>query len=103
MVYGSEIAIPVYFVHWTSDLQTIMDDLSHSTGDEKAGTAMEAMINSVSASGYQVVIASSQAIAKTDTKVATLYGRLGGLGSNEKVPTLALVAHYDSAGVAPVG
>lgn len=103
MIYGPETMIPVYFTHWNPELQVILDDITHSfTGDDKKGSAMEAMINSVSASGYQVVVASGQAVAKTDAKVATLQGKLTGSGAEEKIPTLAIVAHYDSAGVAPV-
>lgn len=103
MLLGPETAIPVYFAPWTPDLQLILDDVSSSfITDEKAGSAAEAMFNSVSASGYQVVIASSQATARTDVKVATLQGKLSGAGAEEKLPTIAIVAHYDSTGVAPV-
>ena len=103
MIYGPETTIPVYFTHWNSELEVILNDLAQSfTGDEKTGSAMEAMINSISASGYQAVVASGQAIAKTDAKVATIHGKLTGSGAEEKIPTLAIVAHYDSSGVAPV-
>lgn len=102
MMLGPETPIPVYLAPWTPDLQLILDDVSSSfLTDEKAGSAAEAMFNSVSASGYQVVIASSQAVARTDVKVATLQGKLSGAGAEEKLPTIAIVAHYDSTGVAP--
>lgn len=60
------------------------------------------MFNSISASGYQIVAAAGQVMPKSNVKVATLQGRLSGMGSEEKMPTVALVAHYDSNGVAPV-
>ncbi|KOX71148.1 Nicalin-1 [Melipona quadrifasciata] len=102
MMFGPETTIPVYFTSWHPDLQTILDDLSNGfITDEKAGSAAEAMFNSISASGYQVVVATGQALAKTDVKVATLHGKLTGTGAEEKLPTIALVTHYDSAGVAP--
>ncbi|XP_029041237.1 nicalin [Osmia bicornis bicornis] len=102
MLFGPETTIPVYFTPWHPDLQTILDDLSNGfITDEKAGSAAEAMFNSVSASGYQVVVPTGQALAKTDVKVATLHGKLTGTGAEEKLPTIALVTHYDSAGVAP--
>ncbi|XP_025156888.1 nicalin-1 isoform X1 [Harpegnathos saltator] len=102
MMYGSETMIPVYFVLWHSDLQTILDDIAEGfITDEKAGSAAEAMYNSISASGYQVVVASGQALPKTDVKVATLHGKLTGTGAEEKLPTIAIVTHYDSAGIAP--
>lgn len=103
MLLGPETPIPVYFAPWTPDLQLILDDVSSSfLTDDKAGSAAEAMFNSVSASGYQVVIATSQAAARSDVKVATLQGKLSGTGAEEKLPTIAIVAHYDSTGVAPV-
>lgn len=103
MLFGPETTIPVYFTSWHPDLQAILDDLSNGfITDEKANSAAEAMFNSISASGYQVVVATGQALAKTDVKIATLHGKLTGNGAEEKLPTIALVTHYDSAGVAPV-
>ena len=103
MIYGPETPIPVYFTEWNPELQTILEDVEHGfITDEKAGSAAEALFNSISASGYQVVVSTSQAVAKTDVKVATLQGKLTGTGAEDKLPTIALVAHYDSTGVAPV-
>jgi len=103
MMYGSETMIPVYFALWHPNLQTILDDIADGfITDEKAGTAAEAMYNSISASGYQVVVTTTQALPKTDVKVATLHGKLTGTGAEEKLPTIAIVTHYDSIGIAPV-
>lgn len=103
MMYGSETVIPVYFALWHPELQIILDDIAGGfITDEKAGSAAEAIYNSISASGYQVVVTTGQALPKTDVKVATLHGKLTGTGTEEKLPTIAIVTHYDSAGVAPV-
>jgi hypothetical protein len=103
MIHGPETLIPVYFVHWNPELQVILQDVEHGfITDDKAGSAAEALLNSISASGYQVVVSTSQPIAKNDIKVATLQGKLTGTGAEDKLPTIALVAHYDSNGVAPV-
>ncbi|KZC07749.1 Nicalin-1 [Dufourea novaeangliae] len=103
MMFGPETTIPVYFASWHPDFQMILDDLSNGfITDEKAGSAAEAMLNSVSASGYQVVVPTGQALVKTDVKVATLHGKLAGTKVEDKLPTIALVTHYDSTGVAPV-
>ncbi|XP_033207085.1 nicalin [Belonocnema kinseyi] len=102
MLFGPETPIPVYFAPWSPDLQIILDDVVGGfVTDGKSDTAAELMLNSIAASGYQVVVATSQATAKTDVKVATLQGKLTGIGAEEKLPTIALVAHYDSTGVAP--
>lgn len=103
VLYGPETPIPVYFTHWNPELQVILEDVEHGfITDEKAGSAAEALFNSISASGYQVVVTTSQAVAKTDVKVATLHGKLTGTGAEDKLPTIALVAHYDSTGIVPV-
>lgn len=103
MLFGSETTIPVYFALWHPDLQRILDDLGNGfITDEKAGSAAEAMFNSISASGYQVVVPTGQAVVKTDVKVATLHGKLTGTRADEKLPTIALVTYYDSTGVVPV-
>ncbi|KAL0129721.1 hypothetical protein PUN28_001763 [Cardiocondyla obscurior] len=102
MMYGSETMIPVYFALWHTELQTILDDVASGfITDEMAGSAAEAIYNSISASGYQVVVTTAQALPKTDVKVATLHGKLTGTGTEEKLPTIAIVTHYDSTGVAP--
>ncbi|XP_076625418.1 BOS complex subunit ncln [Colletes latitarsis] len=102
MMFGPETMIPVYFASWHPDLQTILDDLASGfIMDEKTGSAAEAMFNFISASGYQVVVPTGQALAKSDVKVATLHGKLTGTRAEEKLPTIALVTHYDSTGVAP--
>jgi len=56
----------------------------------------------VSANGYQIVVNTHQAHARTDVAVANIQGKLSGHGMEEKLPTVAIVAHYDSYGVAPV-
>lgn len=103
MIYGPESPIPVYFSHWNPELEVILEDVQDGfITDEKAASAAEALFNSISASGYQVVVSSSQAVPKTDVKVATLHGKLTGTGAEDRLPTIALVAHYDSLGAASV-
>ncbi|KAK2580791.1 hypothetical protein KPH14_011526 [Odynerus spinipes] len=102
MLSDSETPIPVYFATWHPDLQVILDDvMDGSMTDEKSHSAAEAIFNSISASGYQVVVASGQPMVRNDAKVATLHGKLTGTGAEEKLPTIAIVTHYDSASVAP--
>lgn len=104
MIHDSETMIPVYFALWHPELQVILTDIAGGfITDEKAGSAAEAMYNSISASGYQVVVPTRQALPKTDVKVATLHGKLTGTGTEGKLRTIAIVTHYDSSGVAPVG
>lgn len=100
---AEEITIPVYFVPWGPELEQIIGDITHSYRlDEKTISASEAMMNSIAANGYQIVISPGSASAKQDIRLATIQGRLPGLGVEGKTPTIAVVAHYDSFGIAPV-
>lgn len=50
-----EINAPVYFARWTPEMEDILADLQHSfITDDKSGTALEAMFNTVSSNGYQI-------------------------------------------------
>ncbi|XP_039278085.1 nicalin [Nilaparvata lugens] len=101
MLY-QEVFIPVYFAVWTPELQTILDDVAHSKlTDEKAGTAAQALLHSVSANGYQIVINTNKASPRIDVNIASIQGKLSGYGVEDKLPTIAIVAHYDSFGIAP--
>lgn len=100
---SQEIFIPVYFAAWTSELQSILDDVSSSIiTNEKAGSGAEAFLDAISANGYQIVISASQSAIRNDIHVANIQGKLSGQGVEENLPTIAIVAHYDSYGVAPV-
>lgn len=99
---SQEIFIPVYFASWTNELQSILDDVSSSIiTNEKAGSAAEAFFDAISANGYQIVISASQSAIRNDVHVASIQGKLSGQGVEENLPTIAIVAHYDSYGVAP--
>lgn len=100
---AEEVTIPIYFSLWTEELQNIVGDLTYSfVTDDKSISATEAILNSISANGYQVVVTAGSASIKSDVKIATLQGKLSGLTTEGKAPTIAIVAHYDSFGVAPV-
>lgn len=100
---SDEVPIPVYFAKHSSDLIKISNEVRDSyVVDERTVSASEALLNSISANGYQIVISPGSTNQKQDIKVATIQGRLPGLGVEGKTPTIAVVAHYDSFGVAPV-
>ncbi|KAK0161188.1 hypothetical protein PV327_009686 [Microctonus hyperodae] len=103
MLSGGESSIPIYFSPWNSNLELILDDLENGIiNDDKLTTAtseLQSLISSISASGYQVIVNSGQPTIKNDIKIATIYGKLTGNGVEEKLPTIALVAHYDSSNI----
>lgn len=100
---AQEISVPVYFATWTAELETILDEVSQNVAtNDLSKSAAEAMFSSIAANGYQFVVSPGTTNVKQDVKVATIQGHLTGYSQEGKVPTLAVVAHYDSFGVAPV-
>ncbi|XP_023025797.1 BOS complex subunit NCLN [Leptinotarsa decemlineata] len=99
---AQEISIPVYFAKHSPQLESIIKEISNNVdSSDMSKSAAEALINSVAANGYQIVVSSNNPSIKTDAKVTTIQGQLSGYSSFGKIPTIAVVAHYDSFGVAP--
>ncbi|XP_013137405.1 PREDICTED: nicalin-1 [Papilio polytes] len=93
-----EMLAPVYFAKWSPEFEEILDDLQHSfITDEKSGTALEAMFNTVSSNGYQIVV-SAPTPQKLESKPVTLHGKLMGKSAAQ---TIVIAAHYDAAGLVP--
>jgi hypothetical protein len=100
---AQEISIPVYFATWTSELENILDEVSQNVvPNDMSKSAAEAMFSSVAANGYQFVVSPGTTSIKQDVKVVTIQGYLSGYSQEGKIPTIAIIAHYDSFGVAPV-
>lgn len=104
-IYSIEMAmsaettsIPVYFSLWNTDLERVLDDLGNGKiNNEKTNSELQSLMHTISASGYQVVVNSGIPSPNNNIKIATIHGKLSGTSSNdEKLPTIALVAHYDS-------
>lgn len=87
-----------YFMKWTPEVDGILEDIQHSfITDDKSGTALEAMLNTVSSNGYQIVVTATSPV-KIDSKANSIHGKLVGSGSGQ---TIVIAAHYDSFAVAP--
>lgn len=103
MMSESETVIPVYFVKWNPQLQIILNNVEQiSESQDRMQSGTKALFDSISTSNYHVVVSASQAIPKTDFRIATMYGKLAGTGTEDKLPSIVLVANYDSLGIAPV-
>lgn len=96
-----EVNIPIYFTQETPEMEEIYNSVQKSPNNERAGTAAEELIGSVTTSGYQMVITGSSPKPQTDVQIASIQGKLPGFGVEEQLPTVALVAHYDAFGIAP--
>ncbi|KPJ09522.1 Nicalin-1 [Papilio machaon] len=93
-----EMLAPVYFAEWSPEFEEILKDLQHSfITDDKSGTALEAMFNTVSSNGYQIVV-SAPTPQKLESKPVTLHGKLVGRSAAQ---TIVIAAHYDASGLVP--
>lgn len=83
-------------------MEKILNEVSKSvSADDKTKSAAEAVLSSIAANGYQIVITAKTPAAQPDAKISTIHGHLAGRSFEGKNPTIAVVAHYDSFGIAP--
>ncbi|XP_057333413.1 BOS complex subunit ncln [Microplitis mediator] len=102
MLTSGEITIPIYFSPWNDNLKSIVNDLEIGFSKNepvKSNSEVQSLIDIVSASGYQVIVSAGQPNPRNDVKIATIHGKLSGTGAEDKLPTIALVAYYDSSSV----
>ncbi|XP_018417165.1 PREDICTED: nicalin [Nanorana parkeri] len=95
-----ETQVPVYFAVEDAELISIYEQTLAASANQGTSSAAEVLLHTATANGFQMVTSGSQSKAVSDWLVTSVEGRLTGLGS-EDLPTIAIVAHYDSFGVAP--
>nr|CAG4646885.1 EOG090X02MW [Megafenestra aurita] len=98
---SQEITIPVYFTPHTPKLEEIHTSIKESTDKDSASSAAQALFGAISANGYQLAVYGNSAKLLTDVQITNIQGKLSGYGVDDQLPTLAVVAHYDSFGAAP--
>lgn len=100
---GQDASIPVYVAKYSDNLDNIIKEvIVTSEANEKKTSASESLINSIAGNGYQVVVSTSSPNIYPDIKITTISGHLSGYSADGKIPTVAVVAHYDSFGGVPV-
>ncbi|OCT59191.1 nicalin isoform X1 [Xenopus laevis] len=95
-----ETQVPVYFAVEDEELISIYEQTLAASANQGTSSAAEVLIHTATANGFQMVTSGAQSKAVSDWLVTSVEGRLTGLGA-EDLPTIAIVAHYDSFGVAP--
>ncbi|NP_001080457.1 Nicalin [Xenopus laevis] len=95
-----ETQVPVYFAVEDVELISIYEQTLAASANQGTSSAAEVLIHTATANGFQMVTSGAQSKAVSDWLVTSVEGRLTGLGA-EDLPTIAIVAHYDSFGVAP--
>ncbi|KAG8454782.1 hypothetical protein GDO86_001124 [Hymenochirus boettgeri] len=95
-------ALPQDIVQQFMDIEPEMLSMETQVPVYFAGSssAAEVLLHTATANGFQMVTSGAQSKAVSDWLITSVEGRLSGLGA-EDLPTIAIVAHYDSFGVAP--
>jgi len=101
---SQELDVPVYFAQETAELLELYSSLQ--TTDEgqnrQQNSALSALVQSISSSGYQLVVSAGNPQPLKDQSIVSMSGLLAGAESDtQATPTIALVAHYDAGGAAP--
>ncbi|KAM8890318.1 BOS complex subunit ncln isoform 1-T1 [Synchiropus picturatus] len=97
---ATETIVPVYFAVEDDELLSIYLQTLTSSSSQGALSAAEVLLHTATANGFQMVTSGAQSKAVSDWAITSLEGRLAGVGG-EDLPTIVVVAHYDSFGVAP--
>ncbi|XP_043078565.1 nicalin-1 isoform X2 [Puntigrus tetrazona] len=97
---ATETIVPVYFALEDEELMSIYTQTQISSSSQGSSSAAEVLLHTATANGFQMVTSGAQSKAVSDWAITSLEGRLTGSGG-EDLPTIVLVAHYDSFGVAP--
>ncbi|XP_034005658.1 nicalin-1 isoform X1 [Trematomus bernacchii] len=97
---ATETVVPVYFAMEDDELLSIYTQTLTSSSSQGSLSAAEVLLHTATANGFQMVTSGAQSKAISDWAITSLEGRLAGVGG-EDLPTIVVVAHYDSFGVAP--
>ncbi|XP_020649848.2 BOS complex subunit NCLN isoform X1 [Pogona vitticeps] len=95
-----ETIVPVYFAKEDDELLSIYEQTQAASASQGSASAAEVLLHTATANGFQLVTSGAQSKAVSDWPITSVEGRLTGLGG-EDLPTIVIVAHYDSFGVAP--
>nr|XP_025037963.1 nicalin [Pelodiscus sinensis] len=95
-----ETIVPVYFAVEDAELLSIYDQTQAASTSQGTASAAEVLLHTATANGFQMVTSGAQSKAVSDWLITSLEGRLAALGGDD-LPTIVIVAHYDSFGVAP--
>ncbi|KAL8177857.1 UNVERIFIED_CONTAM: hypothetical protein K2H54_021977 [Gekko kuhli] len=95
-----ETIVPVYFAEEDDELLSIYEQTQAASASQGSASAAEVLLHTATANGFQMVTSGAQSKAISDWQITSVEGRLAGLGGDD-LPTIVIVAHYDSFGVAP--
>lgn len=97
---SQEVQTAVFFAQETAELTSIYRAVKARTVTA-AKSAAANFFSTLASDGYQMVVSGAQSKPIQDIAIANIHGKLSGYGAEDKLPTVALVAHYDAFAAAP--
>eukprot|EP01012_Entosiphon_sulcatum_P041455 TRINITY_DN552_c1_g1_i1.p2 TRINITY_DN552_c1_g1~~TRINITY_DN552_c1_g1_i1.p2 ORF type:complete len:535 (+),score=84.67 TRINITY_DN552_c1_g1_i1:1869-3473(+) len=91
MLLSSTIDVPIYFAVEDNKLTSIYESLKKKVNAQLSPTS----------DTYNIVVSEKEAESVKQFQVVSMHGVLQGSSAETDVPTFAIVAHYDTLGIAP--
>lgn len=76
MLDHQELTIPVYFLRYSEEFEKLIADISHNQASTSVTSALNDIVDKISANIYQVVVSGPNASPKKDSKISILQGEL---------------------------
>uniref|UniRef100_A0A803JQT7 BOS complex subunit NCLN n=1 Tax=Xenopus tropicalis TaxID=8364 RepID=A0A803JQT7_XENTR len=93
--------VPIYFAVEQEELLSVYEESKSVSQVLSSSSALQVMLGLVMGNGFQMVTGETQSQPISNSAIVTMEGQLRGRGEPEELPTVVIVAHYDSAGAAP--
>ncbi|XP_057534273.1 uncharacterized protein LOC130812718 [Amaranthus tricolor] len=96
LLVHSNIPYPVYFAFEDDHINTVVHDVKRNDGSAQPATP--------TTGGYKLVVSTTEARKVSSPTITNIQGWLPGLkldGDSNQIPTIAIVATYDTFGAAP--
>jgi len=91
----------IFFTYQHTELTNIHNQVKSGLNSDHAPTAAAALANVFNANGYQIVTYDAAPVALKTSSIFTIQGKLSANTRQENTPSIVIVAHFDSYGIAP--
>ncbi|OCU02851.1 nicalin-1 [Xenopus laevis] len=93
--------LPIYFALEQEELLWLYEESKSVSQSLSSSSALQVIFGLVMGNGFQMVTGETQSQPMSNAAIVTIEGQLRGRGDPGELPTVVIVAHYDSAGAAP--
>jgi hypothetical protein len=97
----ADLPIPVYFARETDEISELYKEVAVGVTSDEASSALKALSTVALVNSFHLMTDVSESKAMHDFPIISLQGKLSGQGLEDQLPTIAIVAHYDSYSSVP--